>query len=95
MQLWPFRFLKKNKKSNFNEYHFEPFTETLKHYRAYKRVMFLSREGINNKFLIPKVKVSSIKKDNVILHVSRLNKAQKCVDLLMQIWKKPYGQLKD
>ena len=62
MQLWPFRILKKIKKSNFNEYHFEPFTETLKHYRAYKRVMVLSREGINNKFLIPKVKVSFIKK---------------------------------
>ena len=62
MQLWPLWILKKIKKSNFNEYHFEPFTETLKHYRAYKRVMVLSREGINNKFLIPKVKVSFIKK---------------------------------
>ena len=24
----------KIKKSNFNKYHFDPFTETLKHYRA-------------------------------------------------------------
>ena len=52
----------KIKKSNFNEYHFEPFTETLKYYPEHDRVMVLSREGINNKFLIPKVKVSFIKK---------------------------------
>ena len=52
----------KIKKSNFNEYHYEPFTETLKHYPEHDKVMVLSKEGINNKFLIPKVKVSFIKK---------------------------------
>ena len=43
----------KIKKSNFNEYHFEPFTETLKHYPEHDRVMDLYREGINNKLIMP------------------------------------------
>ena len=43
----------KIKKSNFKEYHFEPFTETLKHYPEHDRVMDLYREGINSKLIMP------------------------------------------
>lgn len=51
--------------------------------------------GINNPFPKAKCDVSKLQKQNVILHVGRLSKGQKRVDLLIQIWKKLHVKLQD
>lgn len=43
----------KIKKSDFQEYYYEPFTETLKHYPKHNRVFDLYKEGIANKIFYP------------------------------------------
>src|SRR5690606_16235709 len=43
----------KIKKSNFQEYHFEPFTETLKKYPKHGEVEKLYREGIESGIFRP------------------------------------------
>lgn len=43
----------KIKESNFSEYHYELFTETLKHYPEHDGVFALYREGIKNKLFMP------------------------------------------
>lgn len=44
---------KKIKQSNFQEYVYEPFEETLKKYPIHDKVISLYREGIENKLIIP------------------------------------------
>ena len=51
--------------------------------------------GINNPFNRPEIEISFLKKENVILHVGRLEIVQKRVDLLLEIWKKLHGTLSD
>lgn len=51
--------------------------------------------GINNPFERPLIDISTLEKENIILFVGRLNKLQKRVDLLMEIWKKLHTQLPD
>jgi hypothetical protein len=43
----------KIKESDFQEYYYEPFTETLKHYPKHDRVFDLYKEGINHKVFYP------------------------------------------
>jgi glycosyltransferase involved in cell wall biosynthesis len=49
--------------------------------------------GISNPFERPAIDVESLKKENIILFVGRLNVLQKRVDLLMEIWKKLHANL--
>jgi glycosyltransferase involved in cell wall biosynthesis len=51
--------------------------------------------GIGNPFQRPDIALKTIKKENIILFVGRLNIAQKRVDLLLQIWKNLHEQLPD
>ncbi len=46
-------YFKKIKQSNFQEYFYEPFTETLKKYPKHDKVLSLYKEGINNKLIMP------------------------------------------
>ena len=48
--------------------------------------------GIGNPFQRPRIDVSKIEKENIILFVGRLNILQKRVDLLLEIWKKLHEQ---
>ncbi|KAF0200324.1 MAG: hypothetical protein FD170_3582 [Bacteroidetes bacterium] len=43
----------KIRKSNFQDYHYEPFTETLKRYSAHSKSFDLWKEGINNSVFRP------------------------------------------
>ena len=43
----------KIKATNFSEYFYEPFTETLKRYHNHDRVYSLWKEGINNRLFVP------------------------------------------
>lgn len=51
--------------------------------------------GINNPFNRPIIDISSVKKQNVILHVGRLIISQKRVDLLLKIWEQLHAKLED
>lgn len=51
--------------------------------------------GINNPFEKPVININDIKKENIILHVGRLNILQKRVDLLLQIWQILYQKITD
>ena len=48
--------------------------------------------GIGNPFERPRIDISKIEKENIILFVGRLNILQKRVDLLLEIWKKLHEQ---
>ena len=48
--------------------------------------------GIGNPFQRPRIDISKIEKENIILFVGRLNILQKRVDLLLEIWKKLHEQ---
>ena len=48
--------------------------------------------GIGNPFQRPRIDVSKIEKENIILFVGRLNILQKRVDLLLEIWEKLHEQ---
>ena len=56
--------------------------------RKYKNKLY----GIGNPFQRPRIDVSKIEKENIILFVGRLNILQKRVDLLLEIWKKLHEQ---
>ena len=49
--------------------------------------------GIGNPFQRPRIDISKIEKENIILFVGRLNILQKRVDLLLEIWKKLHEQV--
>jgi glycosyltransferase involved in cell wall biosynthesis len=51
--------------------------------------------GIGNPFKRPDIDLKTIKKENVVLFVGRLNIPQKGVDLLLQIWKRLHEQSSD
>jgi len=51
--------------------------------------------GINNPFVLPDYNYKEARKENVILHVGRLNISQKRVDLLLKIWQKLHNELPD
>lgn len=51
--------------------------------------------GIGNPFQRPRIDISKIEKENIILFVGRLNILQKRVDLLLEIWKKLHEEAPD
>lgn len=51
--------------------------------------------GISNPFERPAIDITTLKKENIVLFVGRLNILQKRVDLLLQIWKKLHAECPD